>query len=757
MYKHCCRTAPAKYGSFTNNRSFLQKVDSLPGPKASWKLIEITVTGNQKDADGQFMKERLDCWARSPVEVIGDLLGNPEFKNDITFAPYIQELEELQRQLENATDAEKERIFEEMASAEWWRKIQEALSAQVPHATVAPVILATDKTQLSTFSGDKQAWPVYLTIGNINKDVRRQPSRRAVSLLGYLPVSKLLCFRESDRSVEGYRLFHFAMSQILAPLVEAGKSGVEMNCADGSVRLVFPLLAAYIADHPEQCLICCNKENRCPTCLVDRDRRGELLETCYLRDPLKTLAALQDPSSDAFSAQGLRDIPTPFWAELPYANIFNCIAPDLLHQLHKGVFMNHLVKWVSHGREQELDARFMRAVPPYPNLRIFQKGISTISQWTGNEFRQMEKVFIALIDGLHEDPRVMVFPDVAHYPSHTTSTLEQMAAALETFHANKDVFIEMGIRQHFNIPKVHWLNHYIASIIDFGSCDGLSTEISERLHIDFAKMAYRASNRKEYIRQMVVWFSRREKSEVADEDGHFDVEVGAQSLVFGPYRISRYPGLGTLSAAAISATCHAPGFTAALRLFLQEDGIPASHLRQDQFSTLSFPVYKKFTRVLPSLRGVKSEIFRDTVFSTPAAHGKPARHSCILYLEDEQIAETIGYRVAQVRALFALPPSIQRLRPDATDLHSHLAYVELYTRLYAAPDAHSKLYPVARVYERMARKGLVIPVNRIFRSCHLIPNIGREVSHAWTSDNVIEECDLMYLNSFSDHHMFLFV
>ncbi|CDO69052.1 hypothetical protein BN946_scf184992.g1, partial [Trametes cinnabarina] len=170
MYKHCCRTAPAKYGSFTNNRSFLQKVDSLPGPKASWKLIEITVTGNQKDADGQFMKERLDCWARNPVEVIGDLLGNPEFKNDITFAPYIQELEELQRQLENATDAEKERIFEEMASAEWWRKIQEALSAQVPHATVAPVILATDKTQLSTFSGDKQAWPVYLTIGNINKD-----------------------------------------------------------------------------------------------------------------------------------------------------------------------------------------------------------------------------------------------------------------------------------------------------------------------------------------------------------------------------------------------------------------------------------------------------------------------------------------------------------------------------------------------------------------------------------------------------------
>ncbi len=307
------------------------------------------------------------------------------------------------------------------------------------------------------------------------------------------------------------------MKQLLEPLIKAGQNGVLMNCCDGYVRRVFPLLAAYIADHPEQCLICCNKENRCPTCPVDRQQRGELLETCY-RDPEDTLATLQEPLSEKFTAQGLRDVPMPFWADLPYSNIFSCIVPDLLHQLHKGVFMNHLVKWVSKGHEDEINARFMH-VPSYPNLRLFSKGISAISQWTGNEYRQMEKVFISLIDGIHEDPRVMIalraildFIYLAHYPSHTTSTLEQMKAALETFHTNKIVFKEvLKVREHFNIPKVHWMQHYVASIMDLGACDGLSTEISERLHIDYAKMAYRASNRREYVQQMVVWLSRREK------------------------------------------------------------------------------------------------------------------------------------------------------------------------------------------------------------------------------------------------------
>jgi hypothetical protein len=37
-------------------------------------------------------------------------------------------------------------------------------------ATTAPIILASDKTMVLQFRGDKSAWPVYLSIGNIAKE-----------------------------------------------------------------------------------------------------------------------------------------------------------------------------------------------------------------------------------------------------------------------------------------------------------------------------------------------------------------------------------------------------------------------------------------------------------------------------------------------------------------------------------------------------------------------------------------------------------
>ncbi|KAI6022609.1 hypothetical protein EDC04DRAFT_2869733 [Pisolithus marmoratus] len=137
-----------------------------------------------------------------------------------------------------------------MWTADWWWDMQGKLPAGT---TVVPIILSSDKTSLSVFSffatsGDKKAWPVYLTIGNISKDLE--------------------CFKKKTRSLAGYRLFHHAMSLLLQPLGDAGCKGKAMICTNGYLHWVHLILAAYVANFPEQCLVACNKESQCLCCLV---------------------------------------------------------------------------------------------------------------------------------------------------------------------------------------------------------------------------------------------------------------------------------------------------------------------------------------------------------------------------------------------------------------------------------------------------------------------------------------------------------
>jgi hypothetical protein len=100
---------------------------------------------------------------------------------------------------------------------------------------------------------------------------------------------------------------------------------------------------------------------------------------------------------------------------------------------------------------------------------------------------------------------------LAQYPIHTDVTLDLMDEALQRFHDNKDIFCVLGIRESFNIPKLHWACHYSTAIRLYGTTDNVNTQYTERLHIDFAKDAYAATNHKDEFSQMVIWLERREK------------------------------------------------------------------------------------------------------------------------------------------------------------------------------------------------------------------------------------------------------
>ncbi|KAJ6543361.1 hypothetical protein DFH09DRAFT_1322113 [Mycena vulgaris] len=86
-----------------------------------------------------------------------------------------------------------------------------------------------------------------------------------------------------------------------------------------------------------------------------------------------------------------------------------------------------------------------------------------------------------------------------------------MRSALKVYRADRDYFITVTVREDFNIPKFHSLLHYVESIEFFGTTDNYNTEMFERLHNDFAKNGWRASNRRDEFPQMMTWLGRQEK------------------------------------------------------------------------------------------------------------------------------------------------------------------------------------------------------------------------------------------------------
>ncbi|KAI0076769.1 hypothetical protein K474DRAFT_1597442 [Panus rudis PR-1116 ss-1] len=716
------------------------------------------------------MCERVDLWRRDPVECVRELIGNPAFREAMAYTP------------EKLYDDEhmESRIFHEMHNGDWWWQTQVSdFTGRLPDdATIAPVILASDKTKLSQFHGDQTAWPVYLSIGNIAKATRRQVSARATILLGYIPATKLECFKKKSRSDAGYRLFHHCMKNIMEALIEAGKKGVLMTCADGCIRRIFPILAAYIADHPEQCLIVNVKENHCPKGRVTPKQRGDPDE-CLLRSVDETLELLSrhaDGEDDPkFKTLGLRPVYEPFWKDLPHCNIYEAMTPDILHQLHKGVFKTHLVSWCTKILgDDELDRRF-KAMPDLVGLRHFKKGISSVSQWTGAEHKEMQKVFLGLLVGAVSEEVLIVakalidFIYYAQFQLHTSKTLRGLEEALHIFHQHKTVFVSLGIRKHFNIPRIHSMLHYLASIRLFGSLDGYNTELSERLHIDFAKHAYLAGNHKDFIAQMTVWLRRHEAMDLrsaflewlAKREKAAQAEIAIRRLTV--QQVDSSMASSPPASLRLAKRCHWPHrtlsqlqdqhgatcFLLALRRYVR---IHYAHLPFVPTALTTYRVYKQVKVLRPLNRFIKDEIFYERIRATPLIpalgrkHCVPAKFDTVLAVEDRAKYEfagrqgQAGLRVARVRVIFELPP-----RFDVNTVL--LAYVEWFTPL-GRVDPITGMHMVTRSTRCLQPNASIIPLHDIISPCHLVAKCGSKIDRTLTSANVLEKAAAFLVNPY---------
>ncbi|KAI1788558.1 hypothetical protein LXA43DRAFT_1063534 [Ganoderma leucocontextum] len=386
--------------SFQNSRKLNKKVDEeLASGRPRFIRRKIIVGG-----------EAFEVFYWDIIQCIRALYGDPEF-NDRTV-----------------------RVYFNMHTGKWWWEMQAAIEKRKPGATIIPIIISSDKTQLTVF-GNWTAYPA--------------SRRRALA-----------------------NLFHKCMVTIVKPLIQAGVHGIKVISGDGVARRGHPVFAMYIGDYPEQLLVTCCKTGTCPKCNIPRDEVGATTEAGR---PLRDLKKVQDALAEVDnSVTALRK---------PARKLASNLSAICFGKIFR--LVKHLLVWLrqAYGSE-ELD------------IRIFFKGITTLQWVTGKEHADICRFLLALIIGL---PTWSGMSTARLYPSHTSETLSLLHGALERFHANKAVFVDLGIRMNFMIPKLHSFDHYGDSIKLFGTTDNYDTQYTEHLHIDSAKDVYRAHQKKRKI------------------------------------------------------------------------------------------------------------------------------------------------------------------------------------------------------------------------------------------------------------------
>ena len=240
--------------SYNTTKKLNDIVDSLPSLRPRFKRGKVSIQG-----------ESFELYFRDIMQCIQALYGYAKFALYLVFAPE-----------QHYSDAQKTNcVYHDMHTGNWWWTIQTHLEAKKAGATIIPIIISTDKTQITTWGG-KQAYPVYMTIGNLPKDIRRKPSYNGQILLAYLPTDKLEHISNlSARRRMLLNITHKCLGHILQPIKDIGLRGKAMASGDGVVRRCHPIFAANACDYLEQIATVGCKMGECASCTVHPQNLGD--------------------------------------------------------------------------------------------------------------------------------------------------------------------------------------------------------------------------------------------------------------------------------------------------------------------------------------------------------------------------------------------------------------------------------------------------------------------------------------------------
>ncbi|KAG9092368.1 hypothetical protein FRC06_000133 [Ceratobasidium sp. 370] len=370
------------------------------------------------------------------------------------------------------------------------------------------------------------------------------------------------------------------------------------------------------------------------------------------------------------------------------------------------------------------------------------------------------------------------FAYLAHSARLTDVELAEMDDALAAFHKAKGVLVRQkmvaGEGSFDQIAKLHMVSHYANDTRELRTLDGYSTETPEYLHIVYAKIPWRMSNRRNPFPQMVKFVRRLEaihiqqtfidecygeregadeeeiqqaemflKDEAGAEGGEAEgideesvdsedeedvVEVRLENsavsdqLTHYPHpaiTIAQQPTAWQVPGHVLASSYEASDFLRALcRFILIKTSQQPLILPSDRFDVW----HKATLNHLPLPFAPSEPCHRNVVCAHPVVRD---RAGCIkdagifdtaLFTTDLDRFGLTRFHAGRVHAIFTLPPDLRHLysRP--------LVFLDVYTPFMPDTSSLHRLYQAHPARLEAGYVSLVIPLSCIVMACHLAPH-----------------------------------
>ncbi|KAJ6583496.1 hypothetical protein DFH09DRAFT_1245834 [Mycena vulgaris] len=295
------------------------------------------------------------------------------------------------------------------------------------------------------------------------------------------------------------QLFHSSFHKILSPLTVPGVT----RCADGHFRRVIYGLGPYGTDYPEQALLPSIVQNWRPRCLSpmnDLDRPS-VNRSHEHTDALMESFTLKELWDDFGIVGDLIPCLQPFTTHFPRADIHELISMDLLHQVIKGTFKDHIVNWV----EAYIRAHHEKAEAERILADIDHVYLPAIA---GHVPADIVRTVADITELCHLVRRSVIDED----------TLDAIDVTVANFHLHREVFRATVRPEGFSFPRQHSIVHYRRLIQMFGAPNGLCSSITESKHIKAVKRPYRRTNHNKPLSQILLVNQRLDRLAAARLD-----------------------------------------------------------------------------------------------------------------------------------------------------------------------------------------------------------------------------------------------